>query len=217
MPRLVRGTLRARSRRTYDANGDLHRRIEELERIVAQMPVSRMPAAGRTMTVSDGQRPEAAAEPATQCHEEASCCDPYHLGQDFLNSTCRTGGLIAGAEIVFLKPFATNGDLPGSFPLIGTDADYHFDSTPRFWIGYVQPSGLGSQFRYWEFDHGVNGSLDDDPDDLITGGLEFRTFDWELLQQVNFRRWWLQMSGGLRYSEINIDERLTLDNSAIFN
>jgi len=228
----VLGTQRANADlgAPYDANADLHRRIEELERIVAQMPgaqtpMLQAPAGGRMMLISDGQQPTPATASATPdadipgidaaCGDATCCYDPDHVGQDFFNSTCRTGGFVAGAEVVFLKPFATNGDLPGSFPIIGTQADFQFESTPRFWLGYVRPSGLGSQFRYWEFDHSVDGSLNDDPNDLITGRLKFRTFDWELLQQVNFSRWWLQMSGGLRYAEINIDERLTLNNSSI--
>ena len=95
----------------------------------------------------------------------------------------------------------------------------------RFWLGYVTKSGLGFRVQYWEFRHSADTQFLD-PLGLVAfgGGADFRTFDWEVTQQVDFRRWRMLAFGGFRYAEIRQSESLdvlgtlaTLQQSQAFN
>ena len=126
------------------------------------------------------------------------------------------GGFVGGAEFVFLRPFASNGDLPNAnFGLAGgigqTDRtlDFNYKITPRVFFGYVGASGLGARVRYWQFDHGGSPNTATDPTSgnvaTIAGGLKFQTFDLELTQQSQFMNWNLLFSGGLRYASFALN------------
>lgn len=77
-------------------------------------------------------------------------------------------GFYAGYENVFVRPYFSS-DAAFEFDDGVTDPDFQrviqFDwdlqYTPRVWVGYVGPGGIGAQIRYWQFDHGeTRGALD---------------------------------------------------------
>jgi hypothetical protein len=112
----------------------------------------------------------------------------YSVGDDFYTYYSRTGGLIGGGEASFLRPYATDR------VMTITDADMGFEFAYRAWIGYQSEEGLGGRLRYFQFDNTATG---------VRGfnAIEFKTIDAEMTQRVDFRRWNLLFSGGVRQAE----------------
>lgn len=126
---------------------------------------------------------------------EQKTCTPPHVGRDFFVCKDRCAGIIAGTETVFLRPYASSGLLdPGA----GAVA-MNFNPSQRYWIGYQSADGLGGRIRYWEFDRGAAGAGG------AGIGVEFRNLDVELTQAVDFKRWTLLGSAGLRYQETGMN------------
>lgn len=120
---------------------------------------------------------------------EQKTCTPPHVGRDFFVCKDRCAGIIAGTETVFLRPYASGGLLDV------TPAQMNFNPSQRYWIGYQSADGLGGRIRYWEFDRGATGAGGS------SLGVEYRNLDVEMTQAVDFKRWNLLFSGGLRYQE----------------
>jgi len=224
-------------------DSDIQRRLAELEQQVANLRRPAQPRLTSTYYGEDAQpQPESAPDPlaASGC-VLPECRRPTALvGQDFLNTGCRQCGVVFGSELIFLKPVATNGDLPGATANVTTSLGlfpptaivnlnvhntFNFETTPRFWLGYVTQSGLGFRVQYWEFRHSAETQFLD-PLGLVSfnGAMRFRTFDWEVTQQLDFRKWRMLMFGGFRYGEIRQSESLdvlgtlaTLQQSQSFN
>jgi hypothetical protein len=236
-------------------DSDIQRRLAELERQVATM---QSPAQARLASRYGEQQSAMAREPADEIADAAASSDgasndscgrfclpdwhsrPALVGQDFLNTGCRQCGIVFGSELLFLKPTATNGDLPGATANVNTTLgllpptaitnfsvhnSFNFETAPRFWLGYVTKSGLGFRVQYWEFRHSSDTEFLD-PLGLVAfgGAMRFRTFDWEVTQQIDFRRWRMLAFGGFRYGEIRQSESLnvlgtlaTLQQSQAFN
>lgn len=126
---------------------------------------------------------------------EQKTCTPPHVGRDFFVCKDRCAGIIAGTETVFLRPYASSGFLdPGAGA-----AAMNFNPSQRYWIGYQSADGLGGRIRYWEFDRGAAGAGG------AGVGVEYRNFDAELTQTVDFKRWNLLGSAGLRYQETGMN------------
>jgi len=126
---------------------------------------------------------------------EQKPCTPPHVGRDFFVCKDRCAGIIAGTETVFLRPYASSGFLdPGA----GAVA-MNFNPSQRYWIGYQSADGLGGRIRYWEFDRGATGAGG------AGVGVEYRNLDVELTQAVDFKRWNLLGSAGLRYQETGMN------------
>ncbi|MBL9084740.1 MAG: hypothetical protein JNK76_23245 [Planctomycetales bacterium] len=127
------------------------------------------------------------------CGEKSVCCEPEHIGKDFLTCKDRCGGIYFGAEALMYRPFASSGLLdPGAGA-----ADLSYRLAGRGWVGYQSASGLGGRFRGFVYDHNtVTGAN--------TADVEVRYIDAEITQQVDFRRWDLFLSGGLRHAETGL-------------
>jgi len=124
---------------------------------------------------------------------EQKSCTPPHVGRDFFVCKDRCAGIIAGTETVFLRPYASAG-LTTAAVNVG-DAQMNFNPSQRYWVGYQSADGLGGRIRYWEFDRGASGT------GAFGLGVEYRNLDAEMTQAVDFKRWNLLFSGGLRYQE----------------
>ena len=77
-----------------------------------------------------------------------------------------------------------------------------FGISPRVWLGYVTPSGLGVRARYWRFDQTLNaetGGVVGEISQLTAAG-RLRTFaaDAEVTQQFTLGLWKMNVGGGLR-------------------
>lgn len=123
---------------------------------------------------------------------------PRYVDRDVFVGPYRSGGLIGGVELAYLRPYAT-GNL-----LFHPDLAVNFNPTMRYWIGWQSAEGLGVRVRYWQFDHQAQNGPD-----AIT--LEFRTLDAEVTQIVDFLRWDLLISGGMRYAESDLNNTLLED------
>lgn len=189
-------TLGSAARAQSTETDDLRARIAELERNIALLESGGSHYA--SYYLDEGKKSEhgheedevadLAASGCGGCSNDC-CCGPCEwIGPEFYTNRCRSCGVVAGAEIVFLKPhfsedFSTNANV-----------QYDFEPSYRYWLGWQMDSGLGARLRYWEIDRGNsfnNAEI----------GVEFRTLDLELTQGVEFRRWSLLLSGGIRYGE----------------
>lgn len=95
---------------------------------------------------------------------------------------------IFGFEYVSVRPYDEGGQLD-QFP-----AQMNFRPSYRIWMGWQRDNGQGGRIRYWEFDQGESFNQ-------VDVGLEFRTLDAELTQEIALDNWSLLFSGGLRYAE----------------
>ncbi|MBI2823684.1 MAG: hypothetical protein HYX69_03210 [Planctomycetia bacterium] len=219
--------------------GDIQRRLAALENELALMRQPQ-PRLASSYMVPPPEEPRA-DEPAAG-EADGNCCVPECgpaavVGPDFLDTGCRRCGIVFGSELILLKPVASNGDLPGSSfnvtfasilpPVINFNVhnNFNFETTPRFWLGYVTNSGLGFRVQYWEFRQSTSGSFLDGIDLVQVGGaMRFRTFDWEVTQQVSYRKWRMLAFGGFRYGEVRQSEffhvlgpTFSFDQSKAFN
>ncbi len=116
----------------------------------------------------------------------SSCCDDG--GCDAW--PCYTPGLVFGAELTFLRPFQSEGQMAG----------FDYTAAPRLWIGWQNSNGLGVRFRWFEYD----GSGADASSQYTDVGME--TMDLEVTDTFTLgKKWNGLLSAGVRYAEY--DER----------
>ena len=128
------------------------------------------------------------------CNNNADeCCQPPHVGKDFLVCQDRGCGWYGQLEFLLLRPYAGGGLLA-----TGDPSQLGFEPAYRFTAGRQGSDGLGGRLRYFSYDRS----------DSFGGGLvsvEARYLDAEMTQVVDFRRWNLLFSGGLRYADMGIN------------
>ena len=99
---------------------------------------------------------------------------------------CRTPGLVAGADLIFMRPYHSEAQTP----------DYDFEPTPRVWLGWQRSDGLGIRARWFEYDGTSNSTAPN-----IIRDLNMLTFDLELTDTFTLgAKWEGLFSGGLRYA-----------------
>jgi hypothetical protein len=107
------------------------------------------------------------------------CCDP-----------CRAG-CVAGAELLFLRPYESDGDF--------TDFDY--EDGYRFWLGWQSATGLGARIRYFDLE------AEEGTDVFEVSAVDFEAFD-----TVHIGCYWdLNIGAGLRYLDLQANENALLD------
>lgn len=162
---------------------DLRARIAELEQTVAEL------AAAETSLASQVSPADAAlAGSSTALADGGAAAGPW-IGPEFYTARLRSTGAVAGVELVFLRPYASE-----EFFSDPSGVQWDFEPSYRVWLGWQGADGLGCRIRYWELDRG-----EEFDDGAI--GVEFRALDLELTQNVDLRRWSLLLSGGIRYAE----------------
>ena len=140
-------------------------------------------------------------------------------------------GLYGGAAVVFARPSFTDAANYGTLETITDTAgagsfSYDHEVTPRIWLGYVGPRGLGVRARYWQFDHAGAARSLIQPDAFnkfgadwihpwgyltvltdgtgqtlnVTNSLEVHTADFEVTRALNFSCVEITFGGGLRYA-----------------
>jgi hypothetical protein len=124
-----------------------------------------------------------------------------------------TGGIVAGLEGMLIKPYYTGAGAPNVdaevsfFGLLNNaQLPYHYKAGLGTWLGYVDASGWGGRFRF--FDYGnkatqdVSGPLGAAPGTFtLNGSMALRTFDLELTKQADIGDWTLQGFAGVRLAE----------------
>jgi hypothetical protein len=110
----------------------------------------------------------------------SGCGHEGHHDSCWQDECCGCPGIVAGAEILFLKAYHGDGDF----------GDFNFDDGYRFWVGYQAAGGLGVRFRYFDFENEAdNGDIVD-----ITHA------DFEIFDAVQLGcNWDLIVAGGVRY------------------
>ena len=108
---------------------------------------------------------------------------------------CCRRGWIGGAELVFLKPFQSEGQL--------TDMNYR--SGFRGWIGFQREDGLG--LRLTGFDYFQRGGTAQTigPRSVVDTGY----IDVEAIDSINVCNWNLLVGGGIRYNDTRIESPLS--------
>lgn len=140
-------------------------------------------------------------------------CEPP-VGQDFVCGRCRTSGLYGGAEIMWLRPFAS-----GFSPVV-LDAASADEFLPgwRLWGGYQNADGLGWRVSWWQWDQFSSGTGSFFSSNAAADiRLVFQKLDLMATQLISFRRWDLMMLGGVTYAGNAFNTNLTNpDNPANF-
>lgn len=135
-------------------------------------------------------------EKRTCCEDTCPCCCP---------------GWTAGFEATFMRPVGvrttvvTNVDTQVLYP------EYDFDIAPRFWLEYVGSNCIGARARYWQFDHSSDRVVVDVlgvDAGIVSTSLELHEVDLELTYRWRRRCWNGLVSGGLRYFDSRMTERL---------
>jgi Legionella pneumophila major outer membrane protein precursor len=126
------------------------------------------------------------------------------------DTECARGGLYGGAELVLLKPhLGSLGGSLGSGPTTMLMPEFDYGASPRLWLGYETPGGVGLQATYWNFDHST--SMPDPFGGVATIGLglQAQTLDLDASVRGCLEQTELQFLGGLRYGKLNLDLSLT--------
>jgi len=127
------------------------------------------------------------------CDSCTSCCPSRHVGRDFWVCKDRSCGWVGGVDFLMLKPFASENSMAN-----GGNAQLNYNPAFRIYFGRQNADGLGWRMRLFDFERSasaINGVL----------GVKARYYDAELTQAVDFRRWNLLFSGGLRYAQTNFE------------
>lgn len=126
---------------------------------------------------------EAAAAPAAALDPDACCAG------------C-SAGLVGGAELTLLRPHHAMG-IRGADD---TPLEFGFEPAPRFWLGYIAPSGGGFRVRYWDFDHTAADVSAFSADYTAALRFDVGVLDAELTDLIPLgERWEILLSGGYRY------------------
>lgn len=142
----------------------------------------------------------------------ASCCPPPCCRKRCCPPPSH-GCIVAGFEAAMLTPHMGNvtADIPALGGPISLLPDYNMEFSPRVFLGYVGPGGLGVRLRYWQFDHSARGdSAVMDLIEELSGeqnnfdlSLEAHALDLEATQQGMIGNWELQAAGGVRYATLS--------------
>jgi hypothetical protein len=127
------------------------------------------------------------------------CCDP------------RSAGLVAGAEMLFLKPHSAGGMMG----ITAAPVEFGYEIAPRVWLGFADATGLGARIRWTDFDHTEAApSLVPGSTDSVTFDLSVLDFEATLATELGYN-WDATVFGGLRCVDYN--ETLERRTGAVLN
>lgn len=141
-------------------------------------------------------------EPACGC--EPSCGCEGDCGGCCSKCCCKTGGYVAGAELLFLDVFAKAG--AGGGPNDATP-DFDYEAAYRLWIGYEGADGVGARFRYFDFDQDASATVGIVS---VTEAIEIQNYDFEATVDGDCCGFDLTFAAGVRWTEMNIDRNLAV-------
>lgn len=155
------------------------------------------------------------------------------------------GRFFTGVELTFVKPryesnvafTTTETNASGDDVISDTEFDYDLEVTPRVFVGWRRPQGVGFRATWWQFDNGASeaqtnppanglglishpafGTVDlssSVPTDVFnaTSGLNAYAIDLEFLHEANHGCWEVGVGGGVRYAAAEQSYSAALRNS----
>ncbi|MBC7854052.1 MAG: hypothetical protein IAF94_11495 [Pirellulaceae bacterium] len=108
---------------------------------------------------------------------------------------CCRRGWIAGAELVFLKPFQSEGQL----------TDMNHRSGFRGWIGFQREDGLGLRLTGFDYFQRGGTAAGAGPRSVV----DTSYIDVEAIDSFNVCNWNLLVGGGIRYDDSRIESPLS--------
>jgi hypothetical protein len=124
--------------------------------------------------------------------DDKVCYDDCGKGGKGGYGHCRRGRLFFDVEFQFMRYFEEGGVTGGA----GEPAQFDYDFTPKFEVGFVGPAGLGVRSRLWYYD---GGTLTDLGNPI---GVEAYYVDLEVFQQYDLTcHTSLEVSLGVRYAD----------------
>ena len=220
--------LPARPATAFEAqHADLQRRITQLEGMLEgmQQKVEQVEQASFNQPSAD----DMGSQPMTQT---TTSSQPVYRTRTYY-SYPTDSGLIGSVEFGFIRPFATNGDLPNlntaatvvngigtgpnldlgpggplAAPIPGVangaaQANINYQIAPRFTFGYVIPGGMGLRARYFQFDHTTTLTDPGPFANTISSRLRCQTLDVETFGTLRRGRNSGTVFGGYRYADFN--------------
>jgi hypothetical protein len=107
----------------------------------------------------------------------------------YADGCCDRSGLIIGADVLFLRPYESEGNLTG----------FDYEEAFRFWAGWQAAGGMGVRLRYFDYE--------DDGD--LGSTLDIATFDAEVYDAVQLGcNWDLNIGAGIRYLDFQMVDDL---------
>ena len=159
----------------------------------------------------------------------AAACSPACCDASCLEPCCDCGPVLSGGVgFYFLQSYWENNPAYGTFNVVNNpstysqiDFDWDVETAWDFWLETVGSSGLGTRFRYWQFDNGLSETpaISQDGNDGVVlprplgleinsfggphtfqfaSGLEIHVIDLEVLKQFRHRNWQWEASTGIR-------------------
>jgi hypothetical protein len=125
----------------------------------------------------------------------SSCGDLVGSGcLGFSSPAWQSGGLLAGVELTFLKPFPQAG--------VGNDEpQYSLAPGTRLWAGYERTDCWGIEARYWIWSHDA-GAVSAAAGSTRDSQISAQSLDLVFHHEFPFRRWGLRAGGGIRYGSL---------------
>jgi len=125
---------------------------------------------------------------------------------DPISCECPSSNWYVGVDIAVLKPHM--GTLGAEFfghPAVDVTPSHDFQASPRVYLGWDNPEGLGVRARYWTFDSDATLEFPHPLPIPITGTqswLGADTFDFEATQRGCLGHLQFQLAGGFRYANM---------------
>lgn len=118
---------------------------------------------------------------------------------------------MAGSELTLLTPHTGSVSSPGNniFNLQGQTVvpERNMGVGGRYWLGYRNEAGLGLRTRFWHFNQLGVGGQNLDPN------MDAQTLDTEVTQLFSRGRYTFDLSGGMRWGQINDHVSPVIDES----
>ena len=110
-------------------------------------------------------------------------------------------------------PILLPPDEEEAFRLITNSTDFDLQFSPRVWAGYMGRQGFGGRVTWWYFD--ADSEVNTTNIDLLRASaqtrLKYNVFDFEATQLGAFQNWHFEVSGGVRYAQIDQNLNILLE------
>jgi hypothetical protein len=133
-------------------------------------------------------------------------------GQDLLCAECPTSNWYAGFEAAILKPHLGSvmaGDFGSGHPVVNLTPQSDYEISPRIWLGWDSPEGIGARLRYWQLDADATQAFNVPAEHLLSevagthSWVEADTLDAEATLRGCWGKTSFLLGGGFRYATLD--------------